>query len=76
MGDAPTFKFGTRKKLTNSEFISKTHSRSDKRDAKDTPGPGAHDPKGEVTGNSNKFKNNHGWGFGTSKRAPLATVKF
>ncbi|CAG9467693.1 unnamed protein product [Pedinophyceae sp. YPF-701] len=53
-----------------------TGHRSVSSGSKDAPGPGAYDVRGFRDPQGNKFERHGGYSFGTSKRPPLATVRF
>mmetsp|Transcript_31773 Transcript_31773/g.61208 ORF Transcript_31773/g.61208 Transcript_31773/m.61208 type:complete len:598 (+) Transcript_31773:281-2074(+) len=75
MGDAAMTKFGTATRGNTKMYLGPDHVKVDAAEAGGGPGPGAYKPDG-ISGFSNRYKNNGGCSFGTSKRPPMATVKF
>ena len=70
-----THKIGTGPRGSDKLFVSKMHSQSTG-GSRETPGPGAYSNVNGKVGNSGKYKASPSFGFGTSKRPPLNTVKF
>ena len=70
-----THKIGTGPRGSDKVFVSKLHAASTG-GSRESPGPGAYSNVNGKVGNAGKYKASPSFGFGTSKRPPLNTVKF